>query len=167
MNNKNTINIEKTLYGKFINFWVTLFLKFPLPNALKKFVTFETFSYLFIGVLTTIVNYITYVICQTLLLKNYQLSTIISWIVAVMFAFYPNKIFVYKNNLNNYNVINLLKEFSSFTLSRLFSGLCEFIFMIILVDFIGLNDYLSKVIVSIFVIITNYLTGKLFVFKKS
>ena len=57
------------------------------PN---RFLNRETVSYLFFGVLTTLVNWIVYY-GLTLLGVDYLVSQIIAWIAAVVFAFFTNR----------------------------------------------------------------------------
>ena len=54
-------------------------------ELVKKFCNRETISYLIFGILTTIVNQVTFEICKFMGV-NYVVSTIIAWILAVSFA---------------------------------------------------------------------------------
>ena len=65
-------------------------------NKLKKLINKETFSYLVFGVLTTVVDFLTYIIL-THLSVNYMFANVISWIFAVIFAYVTNKIFVFNS----------------------------------------------------------------------
>ena len=120
----------------------------------------ETLRYLIVGVLTTIVSIGSYYIFR-LFLTNITLCTILSWICAVLFAYVANRLFVFKSKNNNY-----FKEFTSFVGSRLFSLLAEIVVMLILTSLIGINDKIAKIIVQFIILVLNYLTSKLFVFKK-
>ena len=91
---------------------------------------------------------------------SYKISTILSWILAVLFAYFINKIYVF--NKSEKDKIEFLK----FIISRLLSLLIEFITMIILVDIFIINDRLSKLIVQVIVFILNYVFSKFIVFKK-
>ena len=58
----------------------------------------EVIMYLVFGVLTTLVNWI----CYALLTKkgiNMNVSNVIAWIVAVLFAFITNKLFVFESKI--------------------------------------------------------------------
>lgn len=119
----------------------------------------EVWNYLIVGGLTTLVSIGTYAIFRTM--TGYIVSNILSWIVAVIFAYYTNRWFVFKSNNKN-----KIKEFITFSLSRVITLLIDTSLMILLIEKLNLNDMLSKILVQVIVIIGNYLISKLFVFKK-
>ncbi len=135
-----------------------------LPEPLKKLLNRETISYLFFGVLTTLVNYITYELCKWFGI-HYTASTVIAWVLAVAFAYITNKLYVFESKSFEKSV--LIKEISAFVGCRLFSGLCDLGFMILAVEFLSIHDSLAKLLSNIVVIIINYIFSKLFIFKKS
>lgn len=55
-------------------------------------------SYLFFGVLTTVVNYLVYLPLYNLLGISAAVSNIIAWVAAVAFAYVTNKPFVFKSH---------------------------------------------------------------------
>ena len=57
----------------------------------------DIISYLFWGVMTTVVNYAAYFVCTLWLHINYLISNVIAWVVAVIFAFVVNKVFVFRS----------------------------------------------------------------------
>lgn len=138
----------------------------------------EAIMYIFFGVLTTIVNWISYAFF-TLIIPNFNLfdipegkiiiSNFISWIVAVLFAFLTNKIWVF--NSKSFKLNTVLKELSLFMFARLLTGVIEWIGVPLLVSLglnqqiLGIDGMLSKVTVSVIVIILNYIFSKLVVFK--
>ena len=119
----------------------------------------EIIKYVIAGVLTTIVSITSYNLFRNINV-SYKISTILSWILAVLFAYFINKIYVF--NKSEKDKIEFLK----FIISRLLSLLIEFITMIILVDIFIINDRLSKLIVQVIVFILNYVFSKFIVFKK-
>lgn len=119
----------------------------------------EIIKYVIAGVLTTIVSITSYNLFRNINV-SYKISTILSWILAVLFAYFINKIYVF--NKSEKDKI----EFFKFIISRLLSLLIEFITMIILVDIFIINDRLSKLIVQVIVFILNYVFSKFIVFKK-
>ena len=63
----------------------------------------EIINYLIVGVLTTIVSLATYyLLVLTILNPNnafeLQIANIVSWLVAVTFAYYTNRKYVFKSN---------------------------------------------------------------------
>lgn len=119
----------------------------------------EIIRYIIAGILTTIVSIASYNLLRNINI-DYKICTILSWILAVIFAYFINKLFVFKSQKNN------IKEFINFILARLLSLFIEFIFMMIMVDFININDRIAKLIVQFVVLVLNYIFSKFFVFKR-
>ncbi len=123
----------------------------------------EVISYLIFGVLTTAVNWVVY----SLMVKSgtdYRIATAVAWAVSVLFAFLVNKIFVFQSYDLHPGII--AKEAVSFTACRILSGIMEMVFMVIMVSWLSWNEYGSKVLVSVVVVIANYVFSKLFIFRK-
>ena len=119
----------------------------------------EAVNYLIVGVLTTVVSIVSYNIFR-FVISNYLICTILSWVVAVLFAYVTNRTFVFHSKEKN-----IIKEFIEFIFSRLLSLLAEVAIMYVLVDFLTIGDRISKLIVQVIIIILNYVFSKLFVFK--
>lgn len=122
----------------------------------------EIINYLIAGFLTLIVSISSYALLTKILHIYYIISNIISWILAVLFAYYVNRKFVFKSTSIKrekvYEIINFFKY-------RVLSLIIETILMYLLVDIILINDLVSKVIVQIIVIILNYIFSKFLIFK--
>lgn len=123
----------------------------------------ELVSYLFFGVLTTLVNFVLFYGLLFLGI-HYLVSQTVSWVGAVLFAYVTNKIWVFDSRVSGF--LPVLSEFCSFTLSRLFSFLVETGLLILLVDLCRLPEGLSKIPVAVVTVVLNYVTGKLLVFRK-
>ena len=119
--------------------------------------------YVFFGVLTTAVNFAVYYPLYNLCDYSAAFSNGVAWCVAVIFAFLTNKPFVFCSKDWSPNVA--FPEFWKFVVSRVGSGLLETGAIYLLVDIIKLNGNAIKVLISIAVVILNYLTGKFLVFK--
>lgn len=119
----------------------------------------EVIRYIIAGVLTTGISILTYNIFRNISI-GYEASTILSWIVAVIFAYFINNKYVFQNNNSN------LKDFFKFVSCRLLSLGIDLLSMYILVDIISVNDRIAKIFVQGIVFILNYLFSKLLVFKK-
>src|SRR5574344_997939 len=81
----------------------------------------EVIIYLIMGVLATIVNLgVKYALLFTVLSASnpieLQIAIIISWIAAVLFAYFTNRKWVFKSKSKN-----ILKEFSSFVVAIIIS----------------------------------------------
>ncbi len=126
----------------------------------------EIINYLVVGVLSTIVSIATYYICvYTFLNPNnpieLQIANIISWIVAVIFAYFTNRKYVFESKEKN-----KLKEGTKFIGSRVTTLILDMLVMYIGVTVLKFSDKIIKLISQILVIIGNYIISKLFVFKK-
>lgn len=124
----------------------------------------EIILYGFFGVCTTIVNILTYYVFAHIFNFSTVLSTIIAWIVGVLFAFVTNKIWVFKSKKWDKSII--VKEILSFFSCRLFTGLLDIVIMYLFVDVLSFNDMIIKIISNIIVIILNYIASKLIIFNK-
>ncbi|MBQ3666369.1 MAG: YfhO family protein [Lachnospiraceae bacterium] len=131
-------------------------------DRLKKLINRETIYYLIFGVLTTIVDFSIYFIL-THVSVNYLIANTISWCIAFIFAFVTNKLIVFRSKKTDF--ITMMNEFTGFLGARLFSLLFSLVFMYLTVTLFGMNDFLAKVIASIFVVIINYVFSKLFIFN--
>lgn len=124
----------------------------------------ETFLYLVFGVLSTGVNIGTYILVTRLTNLEFMIANIIAWVVAVLFAYLTNKLFVFKSK--KLELEFLVKEFTSFISCRIFSLFIEMIIMYVMIDMLLINDIVVKVTTNIVVIVINYLLSKLIIFKK-
>lgn len=137
-------------------------------KLLKKYE--EVIRYLIVGVLTTIVNLvIKYLLLFTILdAKNaleLQIAVIISWIVAVIFAYITNRKFVFKSKSSDF-----VREITSFVIARLTTLVLEMFIMWFFITLLRLDSDIWVVFMTIIsqllVIVANYIFSKLFVFKE-
>ena len=130
----------------------------------------EGMRYLIFGALTTIVNILTYALFASIILKGVQskevvvnVSEIIAFIVALIFAYVTNKIYVFKSKVANFK--ELIREMTSFTSCRIITEIISILMMNVAI-WLNINDILMKVIANIVVIILNFIFSKLIIFKK-
>lgn len=135
----------------------------------------EIILYIIFGVLTTVVSFVSYGILTKLIhlqseIAGIAVANVISWICAVLFAFVTNKIWVFESRTGELKAV--LSEFWKFVAARLLTGALEW-FGVPLMVYIGLNQtvfgvkgMLSKLTVSVAVVILNYVFSKIFVFRK-
>ena|SRR5574344_41007 len=130
----------------------------------------EVIIYLIMGVLATIVNLgVKYALLFTVLSASnpieLQIAIIISWIAAVLFAYFTNRKWVFKSKSKN-----ILKEFSSFVVARITTLVMEMFIMWFFVTLLKMDSNTWVIIWTIvsqaIVIIANYFFSKLFIFKK-
>ncbi len=142
-------------------------------KTIKKFlntaVNKETILYIVFGILTTIINIVASTLCyQNLPVSSPELldmsANCVGWILAVLFAFITNKLFVFESR--NKKGTAVLTELLLFVAARLFSLGMELFFMYLLVDLFHRDYVWSKILMNVVVVILNYLFSKLFIFKK-
>ena len=114
----------------------------------------ELLNYIVFGVLTTLMNILTY---QFLSMAGVSTLTAngIAWILSALFAYVTNRKYVFDSH----------KECLKFYGSRLSTGILDMAGMGMLVDILHFPGMLSKVGMNVVVIVLNYIFSKLFVFK--
>lgn len=120
-------------------------------------------SYIFWGILTTFVNILSYYICTYWFQLNTVLATTLAWIFAVVFAFITNRKYVFESQA--YGIKKILAELISFFGCRFATGILDILIMYVCVDLLGANDLIIKCLANGIVIIMNYITSKLIIFK--
>jgi len=126
-------------------------------------------SYLFWGVMTTLVSWGTYSLFVTVV-RSVFIANVLSWICAVLFAFITNKLWVFQSKEWTFSVI--LPELWKFAAARLATGLLEIAGVPLLVcvgldqRIVGIEGMTAKILISIVIVILNYVLSNFFVFKK-
>ena len=143
-----------------------------LMEIIRKVISKEVVSYLFFGVMTTVVNFIAFGLCEGKM--HYLVANAVAWVAAVVFAFVTNKLFVFDSKSWKPKV--LFKEAASFTGARLLTLGIEEIGMWGLIDLLHLDkafnlpfvsgEMVVKIIISIVVVVLNYFFSKLINLKK-
>ena len=160
--NKRKLIIKKNTNNIFVKIWNKLFNIYYDHE--------EVFNYLIVGGLTTIVAVGSKLLLLHTILDQtngveLQVAEIISWILAVAFAYITNRIFVFKSKSKN-----ILKEIIDFTSGRVFTQVIQMLIMFIFVTWLRLNSdayvLLFTIICQVMQIVLNYIISKLFVFKK-
>ena len=124
----------------------------------------EGIAYLIFGVLTTLVDY---VISNALFyiagMPSIQAQTI-AWVAAVLFAFVTNKWWVF----NSHTLIpsEVWKEFVSFVVCRIATFLFNLAALFVMVDLMKMEFFICKLLISVVVVILNYVFSKILIFAK-
>lgn len=125
--------------------------------------------YILFGGMTTILNWIVYAIGVKLQL-GITISNILAWSIAVFFAFITNKLFVFESKILKLRVI--FNEFIKFVGARILTGAIE-IGGLPLLYYLGMNQqlfgidgFIAKIMISIIVMVLNYVFSQVLVFKK-
>ena len=120
----------------------------------------EIVLYLVVGGCTTAVSFVIYFVCTRLFSLGYYFSDVLSWVGAVTFSFFANKRIVFKDEGKT------LRKALLFYASRLATLGLEMVLMYIGIELLMANDLVVKIAVQMVVIVSNYLAGKLVVFRK-
>lgn len=134
-----------------------------LKNFLRKYE--HLIAYLFFGVLTTLINLISFWLISKFTSVETIPATIISWIIAVIFAFVTNKIWVFKSK--NKSRKETTKEIINFLIARIITLFVEVFIMWLMVDHFHHDKLIWKLLCNVITVVLNYLFSKLFVFKGS
>ncbi|SNT18427.1 Putative flippase GtrA (transmembrane translocase of bactoprenol-linked glucose) [Anaerovirgula multivorans] len=118
-------------------------------------------SYLVFGVLTTVVNLTIYKLLIDVGV-HYTISTTAAFVVAVIVAFYTNRRWVFSSQVMGKSV---LKEMGLFFAVRVGTYLFDLIGLILMIQLLHMDEFVSKLIVNGGVIVLNYILSKRVVFK--
>ena len=124
----------------------------------------EGIAYLIFGVLTTLVDY---VISNALFyiagMPSIPAQTI-AWVAAVLFAFVTNKWWVF----NSHTLVpsEVWKEFVSFVVCRIATFLFNLAALFVMVDLMKMEFFICKLLISVVVVILNYVFSKILIFAK-
>ena len=147
--------------------------------------------YIIFGVLTTLVNWVVYTVLikifggaaesetvmfalfgKDITMKIFYIfiANFVAWVAGVVFAFVTNKIWVFESKSWKFGLV--MKELWLFVAARLLTGVLEWFGVPALVaagldqPLFGIDGFLAKVIVSVIVVILNYVFSKLIIFRK-
>jgi len=118
-------------------------------------------KYLLFGVLTTIFSLGTFFVLIKTTNLNENICNFLSIVVGILSAYALNREYVFESKEKN-----ILKEFSKFVMARIFSSAFDMITFFIFATCLSLNEMIVKIVISVVVIILNYILSKLIVFKK-
>lgn len=119
----------------------------------------ELLRYFFAGGCTTLISIGVFHLCK--LTMTWEISNFISWITAVTFAYFTNKLFVFQCASSFH-----WKEMLSFYTMRLFSLAIDMFSMFLLIQLCKMNDTLAKLLVQFIIVVINYVLSKMLIFRK-
>lgn len=123
----------------------------------------EVLLYLFFGGLTTVISIGSYAFFDISMHMDPMVANIFSWILAVLFAYVTNRIWVFDSNAEDMK--GIIQEMVSFFSGRVATLLMEEVILYVGIKLLSMNSIGVKVAAQIFVLVGNYLISKLFVFK--
>lgn len=143
---------------KFIN-------KIKNNKLVKKFLTKEIILYAIFGVLTTLINIGSFYIMTTFLSVDENLANNIAIVLAVLFAYVTNKDWVFHSEAKGFG--EKFIEFCKFILGRLVTMFIESVGGSLLFKYAPIPPIVSKCIITVVVIILNFIISKFFTFRSS
>lgn len=125
----------------------------------------QIIHYLIAGGLTTAVSLSVYYLLVLTVLDpqsgvQLQAANIVSWVVAVTFAYYVNRKYVFESRSDQ-----VVREAAAFYVARLGTLFMDMLIMFVFVTKLGMNDKLIKLVVQVVVTVANYILSKLMVFR--
>ena len=123
----------------------------------------EILSYVFWGVMTTAVNYVSYLLLTEGLRIHYLAGTVIAWVLSVLFAYFVNKLFVFQSRGWGWNA---LRELWQMVASRLFSLGLETGILWLFVEELRCSEVIVKLCANVLVVVVNYVLSKFIIFRK-
>lgn len=135
---------------------------------------YELLRYVIAGGLTTLLSFCVFSLFCMAVSPEHTVNSatdaqaltgnVVSWVVAVLFAFWINRRMVFRVRGGEASLI--LKELGQFVFSRLISlAIFELGLMWFLLQ-MGLSNFISKLIVQVLVIVFNYVVSKFWIFAK-
>ena len=131
---------------------------------IKKVCNKEVILYIVFGVLTTLVNFVSFYILTHFINLDENLSNVIAIILSVLFAYFTNRKLVFNSTAVTFK--ENLKEFYKFILGRLFTMILEIVGFYLLFNIMHIHELISKLFITVIVIILNFFISKFFAFKK-
>ena len=130
---------------------------------IKKFLNYETISYLVCGLLVTVVGFGSFVLLIHLNFGTAASNTISS-AMAILCAYFLNKVFVFKST--RWGIKFIAEEFAKFCSGRLLMFVLETVLLVLLVDIAGLSPTIMKALTMFLVVVGNYCFSKWVVFRR-
>ena len=130
----------------------------------RKLVNRETIAYGIAGVLTTLVNFISYEGLYRLKFSN-MTANWMAWVIAVTFAYIVNKwnVFRSKSESAKDETYKVMKFFGA----RIVTLGVEQLGMYVFVERMGIYRWIIKAALSVIVIVLNYIFSKLYIFNEN
>lgn len=124
----------------------------------------EVLLYLFFGGCAFVISIASYAVANVTFGINELIANIISWVLAVLFAFFTNRGWVFQSE--THTAMAFWKQFAEFIGGRVATLVVEEAIIFVFITLMGLNSVAVKVAAQVVVIVLNYVISKFWVFKK-
>ena len=134
-----------------------------IKELINKFLTRDIILYIVFGVLTTAVNLGSFYIMTEVINYNENVSNFIAICLSILFAYFTNRKWVFHTDAKGFK--ENFREFLKFIAGRSVTMIIEW-FGCFLLFMTPIPTMISKCIISVIVIILNFIISKFFAFKK-
>lgn len=133
-------------------------------EILKRIYKSQGVRYVFFGGCTTLVNLVSYWFLRTMLGVDLTRANFIAVVMAIVFAYLVNKLFVFESKQNTF--VGLIREAGRFFGLRLVTMFIEIFGMVLMCSVWTVPDMYAKLLIQVVVLVLNFIFSKLFVFGK-
>ncbi len=123
----------------------------------------EVLLYIVFGGLTTVVSIGSFWLLDSVLQLNEHVANTGSWLLAVLFAFVTNRLWVFQAPTNGISAF--VRQLLRFYGGRLATFAAEELIILVFITWLRFPGLAVKLAAQIVVLILNYIVSKLFVFK--
>lgn len=120
--------------------------------------------YLFYGVLTVVINLLSFYILKDVLKMNLDVSNFLSILIALLFAYVVNTYCVFHSQVSTRK--GKFAEFFKFFTARIFTMVLEIVGVHFMVNIIAIGSFVSKLVMQFIVVLLNYILSKFLVYKR-
>ncbi|MCI6659383.1 GtrA family protein [Peptoniphilaceae bacterium SGI.137] len=124
----------------------------------------EMLLYLFFGALTTLVSIISFAFLVKRLHMDAMIANVISWILAVAFAYFTNRSWVFSAKPSG--LAEGVRQAGAFFGGRILTLILEEGILFLFLNILHFSAIPTKIAAQLLVLIANYGVSKLFVFRK-
>jgi len=128
----------------------------------------EAITYVFFGGLTTLVSILSYAGLSRMFIPimgeklAMNIANLLAILLSITFAYVTNRRYVFLSKAKGRGI---LSEMASFYMGRAVTLILDMLLMNVLVSMLGMGDLLAKTLVTVVVVVLNYVIAKLFVFR--
>lgn len=131
-------------------------------NLYKKYE--EGINYLFWGFTSFVLNILLFYLLTNVCHIQELITNVISWIVCVIFAYFTNRMFVFKSQ--NKDMQSAGTEFIQFISARIGTLILEEVIIFVGITLLHGNNMITKLTGQVLVIVSNYILSKIWIFRK-
>ncbi len=113
--------------------------------------------------MTTVISIGSFWLCHSVCRLNEHIANTVSWLLAVLFAFVTNRLWVFQAPARG---VAFWQQLFRFYGGRVVTFLVEELLIFVFITRLGFQSLVVKIAAQIVVFVLNYIVSKLFVFQK-